>query len=109
MIVSKFASGGSAWPRILLVVGAGVVSAFQVGKAPVALAAIQEDLALSLAAASWLISAFAILGALTGAPIGLAADRVGAGTMAALACFFRRRDHFWEGWPRALPPFSLQG
>lgn len=84
MIVSQYTSGGSAWPRILLVVGAGVVSAFQVGKAPAALAAVQGDLALSLAAASWLISAFAILGALAGAPIGLAVDRVGAGTMAAL-------------------------
>ncbi|MDX0466502.1 MFS transporter [Sinorhizobium medicae] len=97
MIVSKFASGGSAWPRILLVVGAGVVSAFQVGKAPVALAAIQEDLALSLAAASWLISAFAILGALTGAPIGLAADRVGAGTMAALGLLLQAAGSFLGG------------
>ncbi|YCI06027.1 MFS transporter (plasmid) [Ensifer sp. D2-11] len=84
MIVSQFASGGSAWPRILLVVGAGVVSAFQVGKAPAALAAVQEDLALSLAAASWLISAFAIIGALIGAPIGLAVDRIGPRTMAVL-------------------------
>lgn len=82
MNASQFASGGSAWPRILLVVGAGVVSAFQVGKAPAALAAIQGDLALGLAAASWLISAFAILGALAGAPIGLAVDRVGAKSMA---------------------------
>lgn len=84
MIVSQFTSGGSAWPRISLVVGAGVVSAFQVGKAPAALAAVQGDLALSLAAASWLISAFAILGALAGAPIGLAVDRIGARTMASL-------------------------
>ncbi|MDX0365626.1 MFS transporter [Sinorhizobium meliloti] len=84
MIVSQFTSGGSAWPRISLVVAAGVVSAFQVGKAPAALAAVQGDLALSLVAASWLISAFAILGALAGAPIGLAVDRIGARTMAAL-------------------------
>ena len=38
--------------RKVLVVGAGVVSAFQVGKAPAALAAVQGDLALSLAVAA---------------------------------------------------------
>ncbi len=109
MIVSKFASGGSAWPRILLVVGAGVVSAFQVGKAPVALAAIQEDLALSLAAASWLISAFAILGALTGAPIGLAADRVGAGTMATLGLLLQAAGSFLGGLASGFTTLLLQG
>jgi predicted MFS family arabinose efflux permease len=59
-----------------------VVSAFQVGKAPMALAAVQADLALSLATASWLISIFAVTGALVGAPIGLAVDRIGAKRMA---------------------------
>jgi hypothetical protein len=44
------------WPTVLLIVGAGVVSAFQVGKAPAALAAIQADLGLDLVTASWLLS-----------------------------------------------------
>jgi MFS transporter, DHA1 family, inner membrane transport protein len=43
---------GSWWPTILLIVGAGVGSAFQVGKATVALAAIQSDLQVSLAVVS---------------------------------------------------------
>lgn len=68
----------SHWSAILLIVGAGIVSALQVGKASTALAAVQADLGMSLATASWLISAFAIIGAIIGAPIGLAADRVGS-------------------------------
>lgn len=40
---------------MLLIASAGVVSAFQVGKAPMALGVIQLDLGLSLAVASWLI------------------------------------------------------
>ena len=69
---------GARWLGILLVVGAGVVSAFQVGKAPTALAAVQADLALDLATASWLLSAFAVVGALGGAGIGIAVDHLGA-------------------------------
>jgi DHA1 family inner membrane transport protein len=72
----------SAWPNIVLIVGAGVVSAFQVGKAPIALPSVQEELGLGLGAATWLISAFALIGAVAGAPVGLAVDRVGAKRMA---------------------------
>lgn len=74
--------GDSRWPTILLIVGTGVVSAFQVGKAPAALAAVQADLALDLATASWLLSAFALVGALAGVAIGVAVDHVGARRMA---------------------------
>lgn len=72
----------SRWTAISLVVGAGVISAWQVGKVPVALDAIRADLALDLAAASWLLSAFALVGAIAGAPIGLMVDRAGAKRMA---------------------------
>jgi predicted MFS family arabinose efflux permease len=75
------ALGTSRWPTICLVVGAGVISAWQVGKMPVALDAIQSDLAVDLAAASWLLSAFAFIGAVAGAPIGLAVDHIGAKRM----------------------------
>jgi DHA1 family inner membrane transport protein len=113
LIVSQFASGGSAWPRILLVVGAGIVSAFQVGKAPAALAAIQEDLALSLAAASWLISAFAIIGALIGAPIGLAVDRIGPRTVAVLGLLLQAAGSslgvLSEGFPALLATRIIEG
>ncbi len=63
---------------VLLFVGAGVVAAFQVGKVPMAMAEMQRDLGLGLSAASWLMSAFAVVGALAGAPVGLLADRLGA-------------------------------
>src|SRR5688572_789780 len=67
----------SSWTTILILVGAGLVSAIQVGKATVALATVQADLHLDLAVASWLLSAFALIGALAGGPIGLAVDRIG--------------------------------
>lgn len=60
-----------------LIVGAGILSAFQVGKAPLALDAVRADLELSLAVAGWLLSAFAIVGAVAGMAIGLAAGRAG--------------------------------
>lgn len=78
----------SAWPMIILIVGAGVVAAFQVGKASIGLPAVQADLGLGLATASWLISAFAIIGAVAGAPVGLAVDRIGARRMAPLGLLF---------------------
>lgn len=68
----------SRWPTILLIVGAGIVSAFQVGKAPMALAEVQADLGLDLATVSWLLSAFAAIGALAGIVAGIAVDHVGA-------------------------------
>lgn len=74
-------AGGAGWRTVLVIAGAGTVSAFQVGKAPMALSAIQSDLGVSLAVVSWLISAFAIVGAGFGAPIGLAVDRIGAKRM----------------------------
>ncbi len=71
----------TGWNTVFIIAGAGVVSAFQVGKAPMALGAIQVDLGISLVLVSWLISAFAIVGAIAGAPVGLAADRIGAKRM----------------------------
>lgn len=68
----------SPWPATLLLVGAGVVSAVQVGKAPAALQAVQESLVLPLSQAAWLLSAFGVVGAVFGIAIGLAADRFGA-------------------------------
>lgn len=71
------------WSHVFLIAGAGVVSAFQVGKATAALSIVQVDLGLDLATASWLLSAFAVIGAAAGAAIGLAVDHVGAQRMAA--------------------------
>lgn len=73
------------WFTIILVFGAGVIAAFQVGKAPIAMLAVQQELSLSLGAASWLLSAFAVVGALVGAPVGLFVDRIGAKQIAVLS------------------------
>ena len=73
----------SHWPTILLIVGAGVISAFQVGKAHGgARRRSSRILASSLAIVSWLLSAFAIVGAVAGVAIGLAVDHIGARRMA---------------------------
>lgn len=52
------------WPAVILAVGAGVAGAFQVGKAPIALPLIRAELGLDLAAAAWVLSTLALLGAL---------------------------------------------
>lgn len=67
---------------VALVVGAGIVSAMQVGKVPAALPELRAALEASLAQASWLLSAFAAIGAALGAGIGMAVDAWGARRMA---------------------------
>lgn len=81
-MIASPAHDDSRWPTILLIVGAGIVSAFQAGKAPIALAAIRADLGLDLATSAWLLSAFAIVGALASIAIGVAVDHLGARRMA---------------------------
>lgn len=72
------------WPAALLLVLAGVVSAYHVGKASPVLDVLQADLGVDIAAASWLVSASGIVGALAGAAIGLLVDRLGARRMVLL-------------------------
>ena len=72
---------GTNWPAVLLVTGAGVVSAFQFGKPSVALPALQASLGLGIGPVSWLLSAFALVGALLGLWIGLRVDAWGARRM----------------------------
>lgn len=72
----------SPWPQVLIVLAAGVLSACQVGKAPVALGQVRADLGLDLDSASWLLSAFAVVGVLFGASAGRLVDRFGARQLA---------------------------
>ncbi len=74
----RYSMARPGWRAVALVVGAGVVSAFQVGKAPIALDAIRADLAIDLSAASWVLSAFAVIGAVASIAVGGVADRIGA-------------------------------
>jgi len=65
------------WPLVALLVAAGMVAAFQVGKAPPALPSIREDLGATLEQAGWLLSVINLMTALGGMAIALTADRVG--------------------------------
>ncbi|MGC4394387.1 CynX/NimT family MFS transporter [Hydrogenophaga sp. T2] len=78
MSVPKAIAPASQWPAILLLVGAGLVSAVQLAKVPAAMQAIQAALGMPLERAAWLLSAFGVVGALFGTAIGTATDRLGA-------------------------------
>jgi DHA1 family inner membrane transport protein len=59
------------WPLVWALIFAGVVGAFQIGKAPIAVPLLREDLGLSLSYASWVVGIYAVVGAVAGLPIGL--------------------------------------
>jgi MFS family permease len=65
------------WGLVLLFVGAGVVGAFQIGKAPPVLPAIRAELGMSLFLAGWMLSALNVLGLLLGSVAGAMADGFG--------------------------------
>lgn len=62
------------WGLILALIAAGVIASFQVGKAAIAVPALQKELSLSLAAASWIVGIYATLGAAVGLPAGILAS-----------------------------------
>ena len=72
------------WPGATLLILAGVVSAFHVGKPSAVLAQLQADLGVATATAAWLVSASGIVGAVAGTPVGLLVDRLGARRMTVL-------------------------
>ncbi|WP_211856724.1 MFS transporter [Plastoroseomonas hellenica] len=65
------------WAPVAAVVGAGVVSALQVGKAAIATPLLQADLRLDLGAVGWVTAIFAILGVFGGIPAGAMARALG--------------------------------
>lgn len=65
------------WRVIVLLIAAGVVSAFQVGKVPGVLPMLRADLELTLFGASWIISMLNVIGAAAGVMMGVFADRIG--------------------------------
>lgn len=65
-------------PLAALLIAAGVIAAFQVGKAAVGVPLLRQDLHISLVMASWIIGAFATLGALTGLAAGVGVSIIGA-------------------------------
>lgn len=65
------------WGLVLLIFSAGVVAAFQVGKAPPSLPLLRADLKMSLFAAGWVISTYTLVGVVSGGLIGALADWLG--------------------------------
>ena len=65
------------WPRVFLVLGAGVIAACQIGKAPPCLPLLRTDLHLTLVAAGWVVSIFNFLTMAGGVVAGAMADRFG--------------------------------
>lgn len=67
----------SPWGLILILFGAGILAAFQVGKAPPVLSDIRSELVISLLHAGWLLSIFSFTGLLMGTFTGAVANAVG--------------------------------
>jgi len=65
------------WTIVWLLVAAGVLAAWQIGKAPAAIPVLRAELGLSLTQASWVISIFNAIGIVTGMAFGALGDRLG--------------------------------
>jgi len=65
------------WGLVGLLVAAGIVAAFHVGKVPPSIPSIREDLGASLGQAGWLLSMVNLTAALGGMAIALTVDRFG--------------------------------
>lgn len=69
--------GKTPWGLVGILLGAGILSAFQVGKVPPVLQDIRADLAISLFHAGWVLSIFNFIGLMLGAGAGAIADALG--------------------------------
>ncbi|WP_457553253.1 MFS transporter [Desulfobacula sp.] len=94
----------SPWGLILLLFGAGILSAFQVGKVPPVLSDIRSDLVISLFYAGWVLSVFNLTGLFLGTFTGAIADAIGhrrlmlAGLVIQIAgCFLGSLSHSFYG------------
>ena len=67
----------TSWFKILILIGGGVAVALQVGKVPVALPYLQDELGISLVQAGWIVSIFALVAAPFAAFLGMVANRFG--------------------------------
>jgi MFS family permease len=72
------------WPIVGLAIAAGIVGAFQVGKAAMALPALRADLDIGLVAAGWVLAIFNLIGVAAGMVIGALIGRWGDRRMVLL-------------------------
>jgi predicted MFS family arabinose efflux permease len=75
------------WPLAFVLIVGGIIAAFQIGKAAIAVPLLRDDLGLSLTGASWIVGAFGTLGAAAGLPAGVAVSRLGARPAAIVGMF----------------------
>jgi MFS family permease len=68
----------SNWRLVFILGSAGVIAAFQIGKAAIAVPLLRQHLDLSLAMASWVLGAYGALGAVAGLSAGVAVAFIGA-------------------------------
>jgi MFS family permease len=73
-------AGQTRWGAAFILIFAGAVSALQIGKAAIAVPILQRELALTLVAASWIVGAYGVLGAVAGLPAGILSSLVSART-----------------------------
>lgn len=66
------------WAAVGLIVGAGIVAALQVGKAPIAAPLLEGDLGIGFSALGWLTGVFALIGLVGGIPTGALVGSLGA-------------------------------
>lgn len=58
------------WTQVALIIIAGIIGSFQIGKVAIAIPLLREDLGLSLFAVSWIAGAYATLGVVGGVAAG---------------------------------------
>jgi DHA1 family inner membrane transport protein len=103
---STSTTGKTPWGLVLLFVGAGMVGAFQIGKAPPVLPAIRAELAMSLFLAGWILSALNIIGLVLGSVAGAMADGLGYRRVLVAGLFCQAAGSFAGSWA-AGPSFLL--
>lgn len=68
----------SAWRSIIVLIGAGIVGAFQLGRTAVGILLVRQDLGLSVVLAALIVSAYATLAAFVALPAGAVVARLGS-------------------------------
>lgn len=76
------------WKTILIIIGAGIVAAFQIGKVPPLLPSLMNDLDFNLFIAGWIISSFSVLGSLIPPLAGSISDSFGTKKMIIIGLSF---------------------
>ena len=71
-------TGQTRWGAVFILIFAGVISALQIGKAAIAVPILQRELALTLVAASWIVGAYGLFGAIAGLPAGILTSMLSA-------------------------------